>query len=256
VLVIAAAGAAGCSGSPGAGEETATGPGPVTIYLTRHGETMLNRSERVQGWADSPLTRVGEEVAVDLGEGLAAEDVELEAAYSADMVRHHSTAALALEGAGQDLEPVRDERLREIAFGSFDGGSNDEMYTAAAGVLGYADQGEMFASLGPDLSFDDVLEAIAASNADDDLPAETPADVSERALAALTDIAGAQQEAGGGDVLVVSSGITISLVLAELGAEVTGQIANAAVSLLVYEDGAWRVDSVNDLRYVEAGARV
>ncbi|MDR1232245.1 MAG: histidine phosphatase family protein, partial [Spirochaetaceae bacterium] len=29
---------------------------PVTIYVTRHGRTLFNTKDLVQGWADSPLT--------------------------------------------------------------------------------------------------------------------------------------------------------------------------------------------------------
>ena len=31
----------------------------VTLYLTRHGNTMLNNTGRMQGWCDSPLTQDG-----------------------------------------------------------------------------------------------------------------------------------------------------------------------------------------------------
>ena len=29
---------------------------PVTLWFVRHGKTLLNTLDRVQGWADSPLT--------------------------------------------------------------------------------------------------------------------------------------------------------------------------------------------------------
>lgn len=255
-------GTTACAASESA-DATASAPpseqGAVTVYLTRHGETILNALERAQGWADSPLTEGGEQLAVDLGEGLAEEGIEFEAAYSADMVRHFDTASLALEGAGQTLEPQRDERLREIAFGSFEGSENEVMWNTAAQSLGYADQAEMFGDFGADFSFTDALDAIAAASTDEELPAETSDDVGARAIEALTEIAEAQSEAGGGDVLVVSSGITIMVALEALDAdlsEVTAGIENAAVSKLVYDDGTWTVESVNDLSYVEAGAEL
>lgn len=228
----------------------------VTIYLTRHGETMLNELDRAQGWADSPLVHSGEEDAVNLGEGLKEAGVDFELAYSADMVRHFDTAELALEAAGSSLLPERDDRLREIAFGRFEGAPNEEMWNFAAQQLGYADMGAMFADFG-NFSFNDALDAIATGSDGTDLTAETSREVGERALASLEDIAEAGVKAGGGDILVVSSGITIMGVLGALGADlsgVTSGIDNAAVSKLVYEDGTWTVESVNDLSYVEAGA--
>lgn len=250
--LVLVAGLAGCaSNSPAESEEASSST--VRIYLTRHGETMLNELERAQGWADSPLVADGEEVAEDLGAGLAAAGVEFEAAYSADMVRHFTTAVLALDAAEQEIEPVRDERLREVAFGRFEGAGNDEMWSFAAEQLGYADVGEMFGSV----EFTEALDAVAAGSEETDLPAETSAEVGERAVAALEDIAEKVAEDGGGEVLVVSSGITITLALGMLGAvlsKVTSGIENAAVSELVYDDGEWSVETVNDLSYVEAGA--
>lgn len=93
----------------------------------------------------------------------------------------------------------------------------------------------------------------------DDLPAETSTDLTDRAVEALNDIASEREAAGGGNVLVVSSGITISLALEELGADMSGVtkgIENAAVSELTYDGGEWTVDTVNDLSYVEAGAGI
>ncbi|MGW8481892.1 histidine phosphatase family protein [Microbacterium sp. NPDC055903] len=248
-----------CSPAAEEAETTATQPdGPVTIYLTRHGETMLNELDRAQGWADSPLVAAGEADAEDLGLGLDAAGIEFDAAYSADMVRHFDTASLALQAGGSDLEPVRDERLREISFGRFEGASNGEMWDFAASAMGYADTAAMFADAGG-FSFTDALDAIATGSEGTDLTAETSADVAGRALAALEEIAERATEDGDDDVLVVSSGITIMTVLGALGTDlssVTTGIENAAVSVLVCDDGEWSVESVNDLSYVEAGAEL
>lgn len=242
----------GGSGSDGAG----AGGEPVTIYLTRHGETMLNELDRVQGWADSPLTDPGSEVAKQLGTGLAKAGIEFGGAYCADMVRHYTTAHDALDTAGSSLEPERDERLREMAFGPFEGDRNAVMWDAIAEDQGYADQKALMADMGK-LDYLDVLDSIAVVAGDTDLPVETSADVSERALKALDAIGAAQTKAGGGNVLVVSSGITIMCVLTTLKADLSnvhGGIENAAVSTLVYEAGTWKATSVNDTHFVEEGA--
>lgn len=42
---------------------TATQEKKVTLFLTRHGKTMLNTTGRMQGWCDSPLTPDGVKVA-------------------------------------------------------------------------------------------------------------------------------------------------------------------------------------------------
>ncbi len=256
-VAVAAVALTACSATTTPDESAAPAEaGAVTIYLTRHGETMLNSLELAQGWADSPLIEAGEADAENLGKGLAAADIEFDAADSADLVRHVSTASLALEAAGSELVPVRDERLREISFGRFEGATNNAMWEYAATALGYADTAAMFAD--PEgFSFTDALDAIATASDGTELTAETTADVAERALASLTEIAETSSAAGDENVLVVSSGITIMVALGALGADlsaVTSGIENAAVSKLVYDDGEWTVESVNDLSYVEAGA--
>jgi probable phosphoglycerate mutase len=226
----------------------------VTIYLTRHGETMLNALGRVQGWSDSPLTEDGRAVAEHLGAGLAEAGVDFEAAYSADMVRHYETASLALGELGFRGDTVRDARLREIAFGKYEGSDGMEMWNDVAVELDYADAGELFSD--PEFDMGAALEAMARLNEGSGFTAETPGEVAERALAALDEIA-AKQSKRGGDVLVVSSGITIIATLDALGAdlsEVVEGIENGAVSELQYRGGEWTVSTVNDLSYVEAGS--
>src|SRR5699024_11313825 len=36
--------------------------GEITFYIVRHGKTMLNTTDRVQGWSDAVLTPNGEDV--------------------------------------------------------------------------------------------------------------------------------------------------------------------------------------------------
>ena len=31
----------------------------ITVYIVRHGQTLLNRYKKMQGWVDSPLTEKG-----------------------------------------------------------------------------------------------------------------------------------------------------------------------------------------------------
>jgi len=217
----------------------------VDVYLTRHGKTWLNETGRMQGWSDSPLTESGVLDAEHLGRGLAKADVKFKSAYSADMLRHFQTVSLALGELGYKDEAVRDERLREMAFGKFEGATQKEAVVAAAPYLnGSTDPMALFA-------------ALVKANGTSPLTVETYEQVGVRATAALNDIAAAQAKKGGGNVLVVSSGITIMAVLTQLGADtssLTTGIENGAVSKLVYTNGTWTVASMNDTSYVEAGA--
>ena len=57
----------------------------TVFYVVRHGQTLFNVLQKVQGWCDSPLTEQGVAVARKLGAGLAA--TPFSAAYSSDSGR-------------------------------------------------------------------------------------------------------------------------------------------------------------------------
>ena len=57
----------------------------TTFYVVRHGETLLNRLGRAQGWSDSPLTDNGKRTAAELGAELKG--IIFSAAYTSDMMR-------------------------------------------------------------------------------------------------------------------------------------------------------------------------
>lgn len=115
---------------PGAAIDT------VTLYITRHGKTMLNTTDRSQGWIDAPLTPAGVEVAEALGRGLKSEGVEFDAVYTSDSGRAIETAEIVLKEIGIDLEIHRDKRLREFNFGTYEGMPNEEMWEAIAVAQG------------------------------------------------------------------------------------------------------------------------
>ncbi|MET0854772.1 MAG: histidine phosphatase family protein, partial [Microterricola sp.] len=136
----------------------------------------------------------------------------------------------------------------------FEGGSGEEMWAALAEANGYESLDAMWED--PEFDMSTILSALPELSADSGVVAEDPATVAERAIAGLKDVA-TEHAPGGGDVLVVSSGLTIYFVLEALGAdlsEVTEGIGNGTVSKLSYADGEWTVESVNDSSFVEGAA--
>lgn len=232
---------------PAPAERVAHAVRPVRVFLARHAESVLNALGRVQGWADSPLTDVGRAQARELGLAARAAGARLVAAYSADMLRHRQTADAALAAAGSRLAPVPDPRLRELAFGRFEGAANGELWQALAAEHGHADATALRADDELDLLM--ALDAVARLSEGSGLPVERPHEVRARVLAALDDIAD-RTPASGGDVLVVSSGITIMLAVDALGLDRgagEGGIDNAALFVLTRADGRWTVERVNDV---------
>ena len=93
------------------------------LYLVRHGETIWNREDRMQGIKDSPLTEKGIEYANLLGEKLKNLPGGIDKIYTSDLGRAYDTACLI--GEHLSLTVFTDERLRERNMGIFEGCSWD-----------------------------------------------------------------------------------------------------------------------------------
>ena len=234
----------------------------VVIYFARHGKTMLNTVDRSQGWADAPLTPAGVEVAEALGKGLS--DVEFTKAYSSDSGRAIETAELVLANNGQDdLEITKDERLREYNFGTYEGMLNEEMWSAVAEKKGLSVE-EYMKSMQENgfynsiKEFADILSELDKVNVEEGInwPAEDSKTIEKRLQESLDDIVAEAKEDGGGNILVVSHGMSIVTLLGELDVNIevpASGLSNASISKVTYKDGKYTVDSVNDMSYVEKG---
>jgi broad specificity phosphatase PhoE len=111
-------------------------PAP-TIYYIRHGETEWNAEGRLQGTQDIPLNALGRKQAADAGyilAGLFARDGRSEASVgfvASPLGRARSTMELvrrALKLPPQDY--AVDDRLREIAYGDWEGSTLAQMQAA------------------------------------------------------------------------------------------------------------------------------
>ena len=95
----------------------------ITFYIVRHGQSLLNQLDRAQGWADSPLTVLGEQTARELGQALSS--VIFQAAYTSDTIRAFNTAKLVLKESGQPTTEIyQDIRLREWCLGTMEAEKN------------------------------------------------------------------------------------------------------------------------------------
>lgn len=92
-------------------------PGPLRLWLVRHGVTDWNLQGRWQGHSDVPLGERGRADAESIGPRLAGKRFDL--IVSSDLARALETAKLA------GFEPSLEPRLREVHFGRFEGGRSD-----------------------------------------------------------------------------------------------------------------------------------
>ena len=95
----------------------------LVLYLLRHGQTEWNRDQRIQGHIDTALSETGWQQVRAVADRLRTHSFDH--CYSSDLKRAHDTAQAVL--AHHDLELSYDQRLRERAFGQFQGLRMDEI---------------------------------------------------------------------------------------------------------------------------------
>jgi broad specificity phosphatase PhoE len=223
---------------------------PIVIYFIRHGKTIFNKMNRVQGWADSPLTPEGEKVAEDLGRGL--KDTLFVSAYTGDAGRHRETAGIVLKLNNNKNTPLYETKdLREWYFGSFEGDLSKIMYGAMLNAVGVKN-GDNPAQIIKDLSIPQMANGIAL--ADPQKEAEDWQAIETRIKRALETITKEVSAKGGGNVLIVTSGLTISSILYIIDpSQKRLGVDNASVSKVIFKDGKYTVESFGDLKFVEQG---
>jgi len=103
----------------------------VRLILVRHGETVWNQEQRVQGLTDIALSKRGREQAVRLAHCLMTEQIDR--IVSSPLKRAYETAMLIKQFHEVVVETDRD--LRELDQGDFEGLTFDELRTCHEGFL-------------------------------------------------------------------------------------------------------------------------
>ena len=143
---------------------------PIHVYWSRHGETLWNTQNRMQGLGDSPLTEKGLADARRLADALA--DVPLGKAFCSPAPRARRTCDLAL--AGRRIPIIEDDRIQEMALGRFEGLTVEEAYFLDAGNTdAFFHKPDRYVPFGGE-SFADVYERIRQFL--DDLTSPCPGD--------------------------------------------------------------------------------
>ena len=89
-----------------------------TLYLMRHGQTLFNLQHKIQGWCDSPLTKLGIKQAKVAGKWFKDHDITFDHAYSSTSERCCDTLELVT-----DMPYVRTKGLKENYYGELEGES-------------------------------------------------------------------------------------------------------------------------------------
>lgn len=179
----------------------------LTMYLVRHGQTLFNRRDLIQGWVDSPLTELGVAQAREAAERLR--DRPLVGLYSSTSERAGDTADIISEHHPA-IPVVRTKALKELHFGELEATPNSAFETGL-------DVPRFFA---------DMLEGTAAG-----FPGgESGQQYRDRVRSAIDMIVARHPQ--GGEVAVVSHGVTIAAVLVRAGWQAPGPLGNGSISIV------------------------
>lgn len=230
----------------------------VTFYIVRHGKTMLNTTDRVQGWSDAVLTPEGEKVVMYAGKGL--KDIKFTSAYSSDSGRAVQTANLILaENKKSKVSLIPDERLREFNFGTYEGDLNETMWLDIAKSQGKTLEEWKNEGVSPKVFADSVAaldnERVEESS---NWPAENYQTITKRLKASMDEIAKKESQKDKSNILLVSHGLSISALVQTLFEEYELPVAgieNASVTTIKYKNGTFKIDKVNDTSYIESGKK-
>lgn len=88
----------------------------MKIWVTRHGQTNLNKKRLMQGLTDEPLNETGIQQAKDAREKIG--DVKFNAVYASPLDRAITTASI-IGGVEKD-EVIIDPRIIEVDFGKYE----------------------------------------------------------------------------------------------------------------------------------------
>ena len=97
----------------------------MRLLLIRHGETLFNQLDYTQGWVDSQLTEKGIRQAQYACKQI--KNIHIDQAFSSYSERAYDTACLALKD--RSIKVIRDKRLKEFHYGSFEGNPNNLLHS-------------------------------------------------------------------------------------------------------------------------------
>ena len=200
----------------------------LEFYLVRHGQTLFNQKDLVQGACDSPLTKIGRKQAENLGKNM--KDLHFDLCYSSPSERAMDTGnAIA---SVQGLEMHLDKRLKEMNFGDLEGDRNGALWSNHA------------------TTFEELIEIGWVDRGGENLEM-----VNQRIYSFFNDMV---HQYDNKKILIASHGMYIMMALKTLNEDekmaqvlANSQIENCSVSKLVYDEGHFKVVFVNDISYRE-----
>lgn len=200
------------------------------IYLVRHGQTYLNRYNRMQGWCDSPLTPKGIEDGHKAGQRLA--HIKFDLAFHSDTTRATRTCKYILEeNVASPVIPTPTElrAFREQSYGYFEGSDSSQAWL----MIGAAHNCRTFKEMIEQYSIEDTKDFAKAADPFHD--AEDNAEYWQRVGAGFDYLNEVAKD--GDNILLVSHGTTIRSIVHHFDptVDITVSPANGSVTKLVVD---------------------
>lgn len=211
----------------------------ITAYFVRHGQTMLNHYNKVQGWIDSPLTDRGIADAKRAGEQLKA--INFTAAYSSDSGRAIETARHILKANPNNLNIISYQypEFREQCHGYFEGNDLNQMWQFVGAQVKLTSESDVLGTYGLEKARDLIHQADLYGEAESN---DMFWDRLSRGFNKLRD-----NSENGDTVLVVSHGMTIRSIVDRYAPELDEGVAtiNGSLTKLTITDDDIHVEFFN-----------
>lgn len=104
----------------------------MNIYIFRHGTTTWNHTFRIQGDSNIQLDETGINQAHVAGKALKEANISFDKIFSSTLDRAYNTAKILTSYTNENAEITKDSRIKELAFGDFEGHTFEEL----AGIEG------------------------------------------------------------------------------------------------------------------------
>ena len=226
--------------------------GKINLYLMRHGETIINRAHRTQGWCDGVLTKKGIEVAVNVGLGLR--DIKFDAVYSSDLGRAVKTATIVINEniASGKIKLQELEGLREVYFGKYEGELESVMFNDMMSYLKVSSFKEAEEKYDFQKAYCNTCAILDETNEAEDY--ETAI---KRVMKSIDKICESHSGKENCNVLLVIHGGILRLIIDYLDKSINiREMNNSCICKVIYDNGNFKVESVNDMSYSEHGKKI
>lgn len=218
----------------------------LKIYLLRHGKTVLNENDQVQGWNDSELTDLGKYQAKCAGFG--AKDILFTKAYCGDLGRQIATAKAFLGENGHETELIEDPNFREMCYGKYQFHPYVDMLNPLFEMHGstYGGYEALYKYM------DDIEIGAEVARRDETGETEGPIKVWERFKVGLDRITNENKD---GNILLSTSSFAIAVVLKNLFPDFIqgGLVDNCSLTVLSYDNGKYKLEDFNNTNYRNIG---